>query len=410
MKFFCFFSSKKRRRCGFKVEEKQISQTQLCALLWAGLMAPAAELLPAVTLPIAGRGAWLSALAALPVLLLLGWGLGRLGLRHGGLAGAIRWGLGPVLGRLALLLYFIWGELLLALRLRLCAQRLIASGERDGSLWFFLPAAALLVLWMARGKLSAFARAGQVFLAVLLTAAGAVLLLSLPQVRGEHLLPLWWGDALPVLRSTVPLLGVLGYGVFAAFLLGDTEPSPRRGRDWVLWAGGGCLLLGAEQAVVIGNLGPELARRLNSPFFALAKSVGVEGAFQRVESIIAALWTFADLSLLGVLAFALWKAAKQIFPRAKQKPTVTAILIPGAVLGIAAFPEGVLADAFGRETALLGNLMMGLALPLLVLAVCWGREMFRHSPHFVYKSVRKTEDMVAEEQSEKKTEKTEKND
>ena len=95
-------------------------------------MAPAAELLPAVTLPIAGRGAWLSALAALPVLLLLGWGLGRLGLRHGGLAGAIRWGLGPVVGRLALLLYFIWGELLLALRLRLCAQRLIASGGRAG--------------------------------------------------------------------------------------------------------------------------------------------------------------------------------------------------------------------------------------------------------------------------------------
>ena len=213
-----------------------------------------------------------------------------------------------------------------------------------------------------------------------------------------------------MLRSTVPLLGVLGYGVFAAFLLGDTEPSPRRGRDWALWAGGGCLLLGAEQAVVIGNLGPELARRLNSPFFALAKSVGVEGAFQRVESIIAALWTFADLSLLGVLAFALWKAAKQVFPRAKQKPTVTAILIPGAVLGIAAFPEGVMADAFGRETALLGNLMMGLALPLLVLAVCWGRGMFRHSPHFVYKSVQKTEDMVAEKQSEKKTEKTEKND
>ena len=57
-----------------------------------------------------------------------------------------------------------------------------------------------------------------------------------------------------------------------------------------------------------------------------------------------------------------------------------------------------------------GNLMMGLALPLLVLAVCWGREMFRHSPHFVYKSAQKTEDMVTEEQSEKKTEKTEKND
>ena len=208
-------------RCGEKeeeqVEQDRISQTQLCALLWAGLMAPAAELLPAVTLPTAGRGAWLSAAAVLPVLLIFGWGLGKMGMRPGGLAGTIQQGLGPVLGRLVLLLYLVWGELLLALRLRLCAQRLIASGERDGSLWFFLPTAALLVLWMARGKLAAFARAGQVFLTVLLVAAGIVLGLSLFQSQGEHLLPLWWSDILPILRSAIPLLGMLGYGVFGRY-------------------------------------------------------------------------------------------------------------------------------------------------------------------------------------------------
>ena len=353
------------------MEEKQISQTQLCALLWAGLMAPAAELLPAVTLPVAGRGAWLSAAAALPLVLLLGWMMAKVGMGAGGLAGGIRRCLGPVLGRGVLLLYLLWGEVLLALRLRLCAQRLIASGERDGSLWFFLPAAALLALWMARGKLSAFARAGQVFLACLLTALGVVLLLSLAQCRPEHLFPLWWPDALPALRAAVPLMGALGYGIFAAFLLGDTRPSRRAGRDWILWGGGGCLLLALEQGVVIGNLGAELAGRLNSPFFALAKSIGVEGAFQRVESIVAALWTFGDVTLLGVLAFAQWKAAQAVFPRVRQKPAAGAALIPGAVLGIAAFPEGVMAEAFSREGALLGNLVFGVLLPVGVFFVDW---------------------------------------
>lgn len=398
----------KTRRCGFKVEEKQISQTQLCALLWAGLMAPAAELLPAVTLPAAGRGAWLSALAAAPVFLLYGRMLAKVSRCSGGLAGAVRQALGPVLGRLALAAFLLWGELLLALRLRLCAQRLIASGERDGSLWFFLPAAALLTLWMARGKLAAFARAGQVFLAVLLTAAGAVLVLSLFQSRPEHLLPLWRGDVVPVLRSAVPLLGVLGYGVFAAFLLGDTEPAQRR--DWLLWGGGGCLLLALEQAVVIGNLGPELAQRLSSPFFALAKSVGVEGAFQRVESIIAALWTFADFTLLGTLAFALWKIGAALFPKAGQKTAVTAALVPGAVLGIAAFPEGVQAAAFGREAALWGNLILGLAVPAAVFLAAWGRGMLRQDPYLVYKTAEKAEDIAAGENPEKKTEKSEKSD
>ena len=390
------------------MEEKQISQTQLCALLWAGLMAPAAELLPAVTLPAAGRGAWLSALAAAPVFLLYGWMLAKVSRCSGGLAGAVRQALGPVLGRLALAAFLLWGELLLALRLRLCAQRLIASGERDGSLWFFLPAAALLTLWMARGKLAAFARAGQVFLAVLLTAAGAVLALSLFQSRPEHLLPLWRGDVVPVLRSAVPLLGVLGYGVFAAFLLGDTEPAQRR--DWLLWGGGGCLLLALEQAVVIGNLGPELAQRLSSPFFALAKSVGVEGAFQRVESIISALWTFADVSLLGVLAFAQWKLAEGLFSKAKQKPVVTAVLIPGAVLGIAAFPEGVMADAFGRETALQGNLILGIAVPVLVFFLCWAQKRFRDNLYLVSRNTEKAEDVVAQEKVAEKEEKMEKSD
>ena len=156
------------------MKQDRISTRQLGALLWAGLMAPAAELLPAVTLPLAGRAAWLSALAALPVVLLIGWTLTKLDLSRDGLAGAVRRGMGPWAGKGVLLLYMIWGELLLALRLRLCAQRLLTAGERDGSLWFFLPAAAALVLWMARGKLSAFARAGQFFLAVLLIVAAAV--------------------------------------------------------------------------------------------------------------------------------------------------------------------------------------------------------------------------------------------
>ena len=391
------------------MEQDRISQTQLCALLWAGVMAPAAELLPAVTLPIGGRGAWLSALAALPVVLGVGWMLARVGMGPGGLAGRIRESLGPVLGRLVLAVCLLWGELLLGLRLRLCAQRLIASGERDGSLWFFLPAAALLVLWMARGKLSAFARAGQVFLAVLLMAAGVVLALSLFQTRPGHLLPLWWNDGERGLRAAAPLLGVMGYGVFATFLLGDTQPSTRR-HDWLIWGGGGCLLLALEQAVVIGNLGPQLAQRLSSPFFALAKSVGVEGAFQRVESIIAAVWTFGDLTLLGTIAFALWKIAQALFPKVSQKAAVTGIVLPGALLGLAAFPEGVMAEAFGRGAALWGNLILGLALPVLVFLASAGGKLFRRSPYLVHKQEEKTEDIAVEENMRKNMKKSEKND
>ncbi len=351
------------------MNQDRISTHQLGALLWAGLMAPAAELLPAATLPLAGRAAWLSGLTALPVVLLIGWALSRLDLRRGGLAGAVCRGLGPWAGKGVLLLYIIWGELLLSLRLRLCAQRLLTTGERDGSLWFFLPVAALLVLWMARGKLSAFARAGEVFLTVLLTAAGAVLFLSLPQTKGEHLLPLWWGDLPNAAKAALPVLGVLGYGVFTGFLLEDLEESRSGQNRWILWSAVGCCLLGLSQAVVIGNFGPTLAQQLDSPFFALAKSVGVEGAFQRVESMVAAVWTFADLALMGLLAIAIWRAAAGVTPKVRQKPVVTAAVLIAAVLGIAAFPDSISAEKAGSEMVLWGNLIAGAGIPMLVLLI-----------------------------------------
>lgn len=346
-------------------QRQTISQTQLCALLWAALLAPAAELLPAVTLPWAGRGAWITTLLAFPVLAGVGWVLSHAAWVRGGLPQTLRSGFGPVAGRGILILYMIWGEFLLSLRLRLCAQRLLASGERDGSLWFYLPVAALLALWMARGKLAAFARAGQVLLAVVLTAAAVVLGLALFQVRPEHLLPLWWQDALPVLGGTLPACGVLGWGMFAAFLIGNTEPAKHSRRDWLIWSGVGCVLLSLEQLVVVGNLGVSLAQRLHSPFFALAKSVGVEGAFQRVESIISALWIFGDLALLGVILFALWEMARAVWSKAQQKTVVTAAILPAAIISMVAFPDGVSAESAGRGIVLVGNLILGGALPVL---------------------------------------------
>lgn len=354
------------------MEQDRISCTQLMILLWTALMAPAAELLPGSVLPMAGQGAWLSALAALPIALGCGWVLYRLG--RPGLSRGLLEILGPILGKGVLLLYIMWGEFLLALRLRLCAQRLLSSGERDGSLWFFLPVCALLALWMGRGKLSAFARAGQVFLAALLAAAAVVLSLSLFQVRQENLFPLWVEDVPGILLGALPVSGVLGYGVFAAFLLRDVQQGQGLGRRWTGWTVAGCLLLGAEQLIVVGSFGPKLAQRLTSPFFTLAKSVGVEGAFQRVESVIGALWTFSDLTLAVLLLMALGRVVQSVFPKVGEKAAVTGALLPGAVAGLAAFSTRFPAREWGSDAALWGNLIFALVIPCGTLAVGWCRK------------------------------------
>ena len=352
------------------MREDVISRTQLMALLWAGVMAPAAQLLPSLLLPRAGRGAWLAVALMAPLVLAAGWLWGSLSGREGPARG-LCCQLGRWPGRLVLFIYMVWGQLLLTLRLRACAQRLLASGDRDGALWFFVLALAALLLWMGRGKLAAFARAGQLFLAALLLAAGVVLALSLLQARPERLLPLGWRDAGPVLLSALEGAGVLGWGFFAAFLLGRVIPEEGQGWHWLAWGLGGILALAAAQAVILGNLGPELAGRLDNPFFALAKSVGVEGAFQRVESIISALWTFADLTMGGVLIFALRAIGEEVLPPKLQK------WVPwGAVILAAAGSLTLLASAdqvreWSQQWVPGGNLILGFGIPGLLNL--WGK-------------------------------------
>ena len=350
------------------MKDDKISRTQLMALLWAGVTAPAAELLPALLLPGAGRGAWLAVLLAAPLVLAAGWLMGSLAGRDG-LARGITGLLGRWPGGAVLLLYIVWGLFLLALRLRLCAQRLLASGERDGSLWFFLLAVAAVLLWIGRGKLAPFARAGQIFLTALLVTAAVVLGLSLFQARPERLFPLWWSEAGPALRAVLSAAGVMGWGLFLPFLLGDVrDQGENRHWHWLFWELGGALLLAAAQAVILGNLGAGLAARLDNPFFALAKSVGVEGAFQRVESVVTALWAFADLTMGGVLVFALRAAASELLPEQNLKWVPWAAVLLGTMGALTLFPALGTAEAWNRRLVPMGNLVLGVFLPALLWA------------------------------------------
>lgn len=330
-------------------KQATLSPVQLWLLVWAGLMAPVTDALPRLLLDRAGRNAWLSVLLGglavlLPQRLLGASPLPRLGKSF------------P--GKVLLTIYMVWMEVLLALRLSSSAQRLLNSGARDGSGPFFLLAAVLLLLRLNSGSLSAFGRAGQLFFAALALMAGAVLLLSLPTARFERLLPV----ELPPLSPALLASGVLCWGFLPAAFLPVERERTRRGLHWGL---AGCLLLTLSQMIVLANLGPGMAAEVPSPFFALAKGAGIEGAFQRGESVVSALWLFSDLTMGGLLIFAQRNILSVVWgERQKQRACVGLILLAAAAGGLL-LPY--IKDMSGNWVSL-GNLILSV---LLVLTV-WG--------------------------------------
>ena len=347
------------------MERDTLSMRQLMAILWAGLLGPAAERLPGTAARVGGAGGL--GLAALGgVMLLSGWIFWRLTQGSGSLAQGFLDAFGGVVGKLVLFIYMVWCQLLLTVRLRQSAQRLLSGGQRDGAAWFFIIVLAMMALWLARGRMGAFGRTGELMFVGLAVTGCVVLALALFQVRGENLMGTWGWNGDTMRDLVLPGSSVLGYGIFAAFLM---QPKTMRavGRKWVGWTVLGCLALILAQTIALGVFGPVLTGRMPSPFFQLAKGVGMEGAFQRIESVVAAVWTFSDLILLGGLLWAVRKIGRVLWPNAPGHSVVTASALAGVVLGVALFGEKIPIRTVTEWVLPVGGLIAAVGVPLLAI-------------------------------------------
>lgn len=352
----------------------KISMRQVLSLLSAALLSPMILLLPGTTAAAGGRAGWLSGAAALPAVWLL-CGAFRATFRalpeEGSLADGLELAYGRRAGRALALLYLIWGVVLLGWNARWAAFRFLSTSYRNAPLNLFLFLLIGGALWMGRKKLSVFLRAAEVFALALGLTLGVSLLLGLFRVEGENLGPVWVEDLPGAALGALPVLALLGYGVFAGFLGGHIARRPENGRQlsrWALWT---CGTLALFQAVCIGAFGPGLVRRMEIPYFMLVKDIGVPGAFERGESLVMALWVLADLSLLGLLLSACRNIAEHL---GGGRP------VPWAPWGIAIAAAGVgsgmVGDAFRlswimEHIAGAGNLILGVGLPLLTGGVLW---------------------------------------
>lgn len=343
------------------MDKERISIEGLLALLFAAVLSPAVWALPARTAG-TGRGGWLAPLLALPLALGLCWGMSRLLRQEGGLTQALRRTLGRGAGTLAAGLYLLWGMLLLWVNLRRFGLRAVSTGYRNAPMPLFMAALLALALWLARKKTGVLVRAGQVFALALGLGLGAVLLLGALRVDLNNVLPLWNGDLPQAAAGVPPVLGVLGYAIYGAFF-GDAVVRRENGRKWTLrWCAGLCAALAALEWVCLGAFGPGLTRRMESPFFMMVKGIGIEGAFERVESVVIALWVFADLALLALLLRACCKITADLLPvrEAQAALPLAALALAGALW---LFPDVFAVNRWLEEVVLPGNLILGFALP-----------------------------------------------
>lgn len=349
------------------MEKAELSVKQYLMLLSVGLMPALVKLVPGHQAVYAGRSAWLGPLASLGPVLLILWLIAVTGARlpeGSGLGDFYCLCLGERLGRLACGISGLWLTVVGCVALRFCGERFVSTIYPDTGLELFFLVLLGLAWWLSRKRLAVTARVGQMFFYGVVAIMALILLLVLGAVRWYRLWPVWTEDVPAVLRAGMDVVNSMSVGMGGLFLFSRIGCRRGGGALALKWAAGWCAVHTLLAVTVMGTFGAKLAGRMQIPFFSLAKEIEPE----RLESVVAAAWVFADVILLCVVL----SSARIAFERAlgRELPglggALVLVLLPGAYL--------VAGSSFALEAAYesweaMGKNVVFLGLPLAALLV-----------------------------------------
>lgn len=280
------------------------NRRQLLPLATVFFLSPALRLVPSGTAELAGRAAWISVPAALPLLLLYMFFLSRfLSRRQQGesLAELSLRALGPRLGRCVLFMLALWFLVYGGFMLRSGAVRIITTIYPNASPELFIISMGLLGLYAALGAERTLVRSAKIIKPVVIGVLILVLSFSLVSIQKENLLPLTVLDAAGTVKGSLAALGVASVSTYMSFFLGGLDcESKGFFKDLALWSLYTLGLLFWLNTAIIGSFGAELTTRLSQPFFALIRNLVFFRSLERVDALVVSLWIFSDFILISL--------------------------------------------------------------------------------------------------------------
>lgn len=306
------------------MQDRTVTRPQFAAAIFTALLSPLLRVLPRASVGLAGRAAWLCAVPAFFILLILTALMNSLRRRMSpgeGMADVVMRFFGPILGRVLLVLYGAWFLFYAGFILRSGAVRLTATVYQQTGADPFIVIMLALCLIAALGTLRAAARTAVLLRAILLIALGMVSVFALSNLSMKNLFPLRLSDAPGIVPGAWPILTVGGVAALFSFLNAyvDQTDTPVR---WTLPPLTVFTVVSSLVCFIsVGTFGAALTTRLSYPFFTMIREVSLFNLNQRIEAVVIALWVFADFILCALLLRCAHEAFRTVFRLPKPEDT-----------------------------------------------------------------------------------------
>lgn len=352
----------------------KISLRQVIGIFFVGALSLIIKVIPKQTTALSGKGTWVASLLALIPVLFLFWMLyfllrGAKGRHLGEIYCTI---FGTVLGKILVAAYFLWTFVLMCMTARDYADRFLATTYQNEVLAVFIAILLALVFVTAKGRLSAFGRMGEMCLAILLTVLILIIVFSASKVdtdlkRTVFLTP---GDVWAAVPSVLPYVSIIGLATYSGFLWPSVQLQERGNRKLVVgWILSFSLVMAVLQIAILGVMGIELVPHLQFPLFHLIKNITVFGVFERLESIIIALWAATDYIFVSTLAILSVKLLSFLFQAKGTKEWISPILLIVFAGSLLITSDSFALEEFSKTAVRAVDLVLCFGVPTLAVVI-----------------------------------------
>lgn len=349
----------------------KVSVKQLIIVIVVMIISPTVRFLPAYAAKHAAEAGWVTPWAAMPPVIVTIYFIHGIFKKYQdkNAAEVVKDILGKYVGTAALIVHFIWLLLLCSFFIRFSAERLVSSIYPNVDINLFIIITIMVISYIIRSGETSIARMGEILLPILLIVIAFIMLLLLPNIRADALLPISFSDTIPIIKGSFGTLSVFGY-LFVIFFFSENIVGKQNTKKLFIK---GTIVLQIMIFMVLftafGILGSSVIVRAPIPFLVTVKQISIADTIENFESVVVATWMLSDALLISTFFIILLNIAKGIFKLSDTKNFINifAILLYLLANGIA--KSRLELDIFAITVLISINIVIGYGTPALLFIV-----------------------------------------
>lgn len=353
---------------------KKITVKQACMIVICMIISPAVRLFNSNLSVEGSNDGWVGTLIAGALMLALVFVLFAMIKTGRNFSQILQYTLGNTVGRIFMLLYFIWGSVLVSVQMRYSAQRLSSTIYPAIDIEIFVLILTVLCIYGLSKGLTTIARANEIILPITLGVIVLLVVLLGENIKPDELFPIY--NTREIFHVALCDFASFSYITLVLFFNDELEMRETFKKHAIISVFIVTSLSLLLFLTVVGSLGPYLMQKLPYPFFSVVKQISIGDFVQHIEAFVITLWILSDFIIVVFLGASMLKLFGALTHKTDTKDFVFPYFFACAALVLYTGRTNTELESISEKIFIPANAIMLFVLPCIFCLIAKIKEKY----------------------------------